>query len=231
MHLKAELTLTHATLRREKSGPNRGPLMSDLAMSGSLQASQLQGLFATAAGYQAVLGGLYRDDGELVTGDLSELALAAEGTGVKAVLLSPLDGRVLATFATGAKLNKLCLTPKAGRLVELTARLQVPSAGQLEVLGELLEQTVQVSIEAQQTSLQLEGGGAQPETPAAAKPKQRRKVQDPQPPVMDPAQNGTEPEPEPPQGHVPGYDAPPTEAPAPVHAGNGHSPEDEPWKA
>lgn len=181
MQLHAKLKLSHLNVRREKEGAESGPVAVDIKLTGQLPLEACASLFATKAGYTALLARLYRTDGELVSSDLQTMTLSREGVGVAASLQSDL-GNVSLVFE-GAQFNKLRLSPLAGRVVEFSGRLQVkPNDGQLSQLGTLLSAEVTASIAQRQSELVLEapmqagdgtaesgngdadGGDAQPES-------------------------------------------------------------------
>lgn len=162
MNIEHELTLAHLNLRREKEGENAGPVAADVKLVGKdVPLAACAGLFSTKTGFEAALGKLYRKDNEMVTVDIESIRLAREGVGIHASLTTVV-GNVTLTFA-GAQFNKITITPKPGRVVDIAARLQVrPTHEQAAMLAELLENTLRVKIAQAQGNLPLEAGNQPP---------------------------------------------------------------------
>lgn len=171
MKLEAEMTLSHLSLRREIEGEGDGPVAADIKLTANMAPGKVSGLFASKTSFEQLLKSLYRDDGELVTSDLDSMVLAREYTGVE-VNLDTLHGKKPVEFAD-AKLNKITLEPKAGRVVGVTLRLQVhPTGEQVARLSDMQKMTVNaickggelVKAEEKQTKMDLATG---PEASAA----------------------------------------------------------------
>lgn len=145
MNFTGALNIAHLNVRKEKSGEDKGPVAVDIKLSGEVGIKAISGFFSTKSAF-GVLDGLYLKGGELITNDVASLRLAGEAKDVKAsIAVEGAPGQPVSFM--GAKLNKIVLLPRAGRTVDLTARLQVyPTPDQHARLAELLESTVLVDL-------------------------------------------------------------------------------------
>lgn len=153
MKLKAELMMASSmNVRREKAGKENGSIGVDIKFHGELPLEDIRGLFSTDVAFKQ-LESLYLENGELVTGDFSEQALAIEGINVTAIITSVFESKKL-KLTHGSGFNQISVKLLAGRKVDFSARLQVhPSKEDRGELGELLNTTVKLNISAQQLEL------------------------------------------------------------------------------
>ncbi len=153
MKLKAELQIANINVRREKEGENEGPVALDLKLAGSIALADIAELFSTPTGHKAVAD-LYTEDGDLRTHDIKTIELAAEGVGVMVGINTGIKSML--DFDC-ADVNKIKLTLKPGRLIDMAMRLQLkPTKGQIAALTDLLHESTTIHIESKQGELGLE---------------------------------------------------------------------------
>lgn len=154
-NLDAVLNFAHINVRREKAGEDDGNVACDLKLSGELGADALKGLFATKNSFERVTGNMWTKDGELASTDLGEVKLTAELTTCRISLKVP-DSTDEEVFDAG-ELNKVRIKPLAGRVCEVSMRLQVhPTEEQIAWLSSHLGYDLHAHVAKRQGELNLQ---------------------------------------------------------------------------
>lgn len=157
MKLEVTLELSHLNVRREKQGDENGSVAADLKLSGQAPIAKLRGLFSTKASFERLLESLYTKEGELVSSDLTSLKLKTEAHSIRIELSNQDELKQETTVFENAELNKVVISPLAGRVADVSLRLQVkPSDPQIAALAELLMEIVTLNVDSLQMELPVE---------------------------------------------------------------------------
>lgn len=148
MNLEAMLHFSNFNTRTEKHGSEKKVPASDLKFTGAVSLETVKPLFATEAAFNKVVGQLFRKDGELFCMDVDTISLRTEGVGVTAELTTDLGKSKPIKLSEGT-IDKIKLTPKPGKVIELSFRLKCKPTP--EQIGQLYEM--------QDTDMKIKAGG------------------------------------------------------------------------
>ncbi len=169
MQLQSEFTIKHVNIRREKAGEEQGPVAVDIRLGAKIAPAELHGLFATQASFDRILGQLWNDEDELTTSDLDKITLQRAGVGRLVDLIPQVSNDKLRL--EGADVNKITLKPEAGRLVDVSLRVQAkPTKEQIARLSEWLGCSLNVAVSQRQAELPLQSGAAEQDAGEAPDP-------------------------------------------------------------
>lgn len=144
MKFRSEVTLAGYTPRVENNGPVDKEGALTIKFTGTIDAEDCRGLFATDVAFETIVERFYRKDGELVTPDLGAIELTTTGIGVKASIKSAFGPAL--EFADRTNIDAITLKLLAGRQVEFKCNLHVhPTEEQAGAVFKLQKQGVTLS--------------------------------------------------------------------------------------